>query len=300
MLGFPPGCATVTGVTVPGDSLPPRRRRCETPDGLALTAYDFGGDGPDLLLVHATGFCAEPFAPLACSLGDHFRCWGLDLRGHGRSDRPADGDFSWSGFATDVLTAVDGLGLDHPFGFGHSCGGASVILAEQARPGVFGSLYCFEPVVMPDDARARIAAQNPLVDGALRRRETFPSAQVALANYASKPPYRDLDPEALRLYVEAGFEVLPEAEGGDGQIVRLRCRRQDEAATFTAAGDHEAFAHLSEVTCPVTLSCGAETDAFGPRLMRADAGRCPTPGSRYCPTWATSDRSSIPPSSPMR
>ncbi len=256
----------------------PVRDRSTTPDGLGLAVYDFGGQGPDLLLVHATGFCAEPFGPLARWLSPRFRCWGLDLRGHGRSDRPADGDFAWAGFATDVLTVVDHLGLDLPFGFGHSCGGAAVLLAEQARPGLFGSLYCFEPVVMPDAARALIAATNPLAERARRRRETFPSAGEALANYASKPPYRELDPEALRLYVESGFEVLPADEGGDGRTVRLRCRRQDEAATFAAAGDHDAFAHLHEISCPVTLGHGAETDAFGARLMKADAA--PIPDSR--------------------
>ncbi|HEX3979717.1 MAG TPA: alpha/beta hydrolase [Acidimicrobiales bacterium] len=253
----------------------PWRDGATTPDGLGIALYDFGGRGPDLLLVHATGFCAQPFGPLARSLSPRFRCWGLDLRGHGHSDRPADGDFAWSGFATDVLTAIDHLGLDLPFGFGHSCGGAAVLLAEQARPGLFGSLYCFEPVVMPDVARARVAEHNPLADGARRRRETFPSAEDALANYASKPPYRELDPEALQLYVESGFELLPADEGGDGRTVRLRCRRQDEAATFAAAADHDAFAHLHEVSCPVTLCHGEETDAFGARLMQADAEPIP-------------------------
>jgi len=253
----------------------PVRDRCTTADGLALAVYDFGGQGPDLLLVHATGLCAEPFGPLARALGGRFRCWGLDLRGHGRSDRPADGDFAWSGFATDVLTVVDHLGLRQPFGFGHSCGGATVLLAEQARPGLFRSLYCFEPVVMPDAARAVVAASNPLADGARRRRSSFPSAEEALANYASKPPYSDLDPECLRLYVHGGFEPVPPSEGGDGRAVRLRCRREDEADTFAAAGLHEAFAHLPEIACPVTFSCGEDTDAFGVNLMRADAAPVP-------------------------
>jgi pimeloyl-ACP methyl ester carboxylesterase len=253
----------------------PVRDRCTTPDGIGIEIYEFGGHGPDLLLVHATGMCAEPFGPLAHALGHRFRCWGLDLRGHGRSGRPADGDFAWSGFATDVLTVVDHLGLRHPFGFGHSCGGATVLLAEQARPGLFRSLYCFEPVVMPDAARAVVAASNPLAEGARRRRSTFPSAEEALANYASKPPYSELDPEALRLYVEGGFEPVPPAEGGDGRTVRLRCRREDEADTFAAAGLHDAFAHLPEVTCSVTFCCGEETDAFGENLMRADAAPVP-------------------------
>jgi pimeloyl-ACP methyl ester carboxylesterase len=262
-------------LSVAAPATEPVRNRCATPDGLGIAVYDFGGHGPDLLLVHATGFCAGPFGPLARSLSPRFRCWGLDLRGHGRSDRPADGDFAWSGFATDVLTVVECLGLERPFGFGHSCGGAAVLLAEQARPGLFRSLYCFEPVVMPDAARAHIAAHNPLADGARRRRETFPSAEDALANYASKPPYRELDPEALRLYVESGFELVPADEGGDGRAVRLRCRRHDEAETFAAAGDHDAFAHLHQVACPVTLCCGKETDAFGVRLMKADAEPIP-------------------------
>ncbi len=256
----------------------PQPEWCTTPDGVAVAAYDFGGEGPDLLLAHATGMCASPFGPMARALAGHFRCWGLDLRGHGRSARPVDGDFAWSGFATDVLTVVDHLGLVRPFGFGHSCGGATVLLAEQARPGLFRSLFCFEPVVMPDAARAVVAASNPLAEGARRRRSEFPSAEAALTNYASKPPYADLDPEALRLYVEGGFEVVPGVEGGDGRAVRLRCRREDEADTFAAAGRHDAFAHLAEVDCPVTFCCGAQTDAFGATLMAADAA--PVPHSR--------------------
>jgi pimeloyl-ACP methyl ester carboxylesterase len=130
-------------------------------------------------------------------------------------------------------------------------------------------------VVWPDAARAVVAASNPLAEGARRRRSTFPSAEDALANYASKAPYADLDPEALRLYVQGGFELVPTSEGGDGRAVRLRCRREDEADTFAAAGLHEAFAHLSEVACHVTFCCGEKTDAFGENLMKADAAPVP-------------------------
>ncbi len=42
--------------------------RCTTPDGLGIAVYDYGGRGADLLLVHATGFCAEVLEPLAHSL----------------------------------------------------------------------------------------------------------------------------------------------------------------------------------------------------------------------------------------
>ncbi len=253
----------------------PRQSRCRTPDGLGIAVYDFGGDGPDLLLVHATGFCAEVFTPMARHLGSSFHCWGLDLRAHGGSDRPSDGDFAWSGFATDVLAVVDHLGLSSPSGFGHSCGGAALLLAEQSRPGTFESLYCFEPVVLPVPAGSDPASfeDNPLTVGARRRRDSFLSAEDAFVNFSSKPPFSDLDPEALRCYVEAGFEPVPADEGGGGPSIRLRCRREDEAMIYAHGASHGAFAHLGEVSCPVALSCGEDTDAFGPSFLEADAAR---------------------------
>jgi len=253
-------------------------RRCLTDDGLAIALTDFGGRGPDLLLVHATGFCAAVLAPLARDLAGSFHCWGLDLRGHGHSARPADGNFAWSGFALDVLAAVDHLGLHRPFAFGHSCGGASILLAEQARPGTFRGLYCFEPIVFPaDDPVENIGMDNPLSTGALRRRETFPSRADALVNFESKPPFSVLDPSALAGYVEGGFELVPPEDGGDGSLVRLCCRREDEAAVYAQSFFHNAFAHLGAVKCPVTLACGEETDVFGLPFLEQYAARLERP-----------------------
>ena len=246
---------------------------CTTPDGVELAVYDFGGTGPDLLLVHATGFCAGVLLPLARALSDRFRCHALDLRGHGRSGRPADGNFAWSGFGVDVQTVVDRLGLDRPAGFGHSCGGASLLLAEQARPGTFRSLYLFEPVVVPDQAVPFPLAENPLSRGARRRRATFPSAEDAYVNFAAKPSFGVLDPEVLQRYVEDAFEVVPDAEGGDGREIRLRCDRDDEAEVYVHGFANGVYARLPEVACPTVFAFGEDTDSFGADVMGADAGR---------------------------
>lgn len=245
------------------------------PDGVELALYDFGGTGDDLLLVHATGFCAGVLLPLAHTLGDQFHCRALDLRGHGRSGRPDDGDFTWSRFGTDVLTAIDAFGLHRPAAFGHSCGGASLLLAEQSRPGTFRSLYLFEPVVVPDRPIPFPLEENPLSVGARRRRDTFPSAEDAFVNYSSKPPFRDLDPTVLLRYVTDGFESIPATEGGDGAAIRLRCQRDDEAEVYVHGFTNGAFARLHEVQCPVTFAYGTRTDAFGPQIMAADAAQVP-------------------------
>lgn len=245
---------------------------CTSADGTSIATYDLGGEGPDLVLVHATGFCAAVLEPLAAALAPSFHCTALDLRFHGRSGRSAD-DHGWERFGEDVLAVVDQLGLDHPFGFGHSCGGASLLLAEEARPGTFAGLFCFEPVVFAGPPEPPATVGNPLAEGALRRRETFPSAEHAYANFAGKPPFGTLDEAVLRQYVACGFEVVPAEEGGDGTTVRLRCRREDESAVYAHGPSHAAFVHLDRVACAVALACGADTDAFGPDALAADAGR---------------------------
>jgi pimeloyl-ACP methyl ester carboxylesterase len=242
--------------------------RVTTPDGLRIAYYDLGGDGPSLVLAHATGFCGPVLAPMAAHLRAQFHCVALDFRAHGASDPPPGEDFDWHGFASDVLSVVDHLGLVRPFGFGHSCGGAALFLAEEARPGTFRALYCYEPVVYPgDEPPAPSIEGNPLAAGALRRRREFGSRREAIANFAGKAPFDRLHPDALAAYVDNGFAPV------DGGGIDLRCRPEYEAEVFAHALSHDAYAHFAEVRCPVTLACGVGTDGFGPEVLGAFAQR---------------------------
>jgi pimeloyl-ACP methyl ester carboxylesterase len=172
-----------------------------------------------------------------------------------------DLDFDWVGFGTDVLTAVDAFGLEGAVGIGHSCGGAALLLAEEARPGTFSTLYCFEPVVFPTDDLPTPNLSEQLARGARLRREIFASRQEAHAKYASKPPLNLFDPEVLAAYVEFGFEDLP-----DG-TVRLLCRGENEARMYEGGLRHPGFSRLARVDCPVVLACGSESDVFSPASM---------------------------------
>ena len=140
-------------------------------DGVEVPVYDFGGAGPPLLLAHATGFHGHVLEPLARRLGDRFHCYAFDERGHGDARTPKGTEFNWRGFADDALAAVDNLGLEHPFGFGHSAGGAALLMAEQLRPGTFRAIFCYEPIVIPV-APPLGRGDNPLSEGARRRRES--------------------------------------------------------------------------------------------------------------------------------
>lgn len=236
--------------------------RVASTDGITVALHDLGGDGPALLLCHATGFCAGVWEPVMAHLPG-WHGWAPDLRGHGDADAPTDHDYRWSGFAEDVLAIVDHLVRDgaatRPLvAAGHSKGGAALLLAELARPGTFAALWCYEPVVFPPGGAGTGA--NPLAEGALRRRATFPSAAAAYANFASKPPLDIFAAEALAAYVRSGFAVAD-----DGSVM-LKCPPAVESAVYRMGGQHDAFERLGEVRCPVTIAVGAETP-FGPAAM---------------------------------
>lgn len=244
--------------------------RVRPPGGPDLAVYDFGGDGPDLVLAHATGFHARVWEPVARHLAVDFHCLAFDERAHGDSEPPPDGNFEWQAFATDALAVVDALGLSRPFGAGHSCGGALLLLAEQAAPGTFDALWCYEPVIFPVDDPLERPLPNPLAEGARRRRASFPSKDLAYENFAAKPPFNRLAPDALRAYVEHGF-----VDAGDGTVT-LACPGEHEASTYDAANRHTAFRHLADVQCPVTVACGEQTDAFGAGLLAPTVERLPS------------------------
>jgi pimeloyl-ACP methyl ester carboxylesterase len=242
----------------PGEPDESSTRWVASTDGVRLAVHDLGGDGPPALLCHATGFHARVWQPVADRLP--LRCYALDFRGHGDSELPDDVVIEWRGFAHDVLAVVDALGLDRPVAVGHSKGGAALLLAEQERPGTFAALYCYEPIVFPPVPGSARAAANPLADGARRRRSRFASYQEAFDNYASKPPLDVLDPDALWAYVRHGFR-----QQADGSVT-IKCRPDIEAATFETGVDHDGFARLGELRCPVIVARGADHE-FGPAAI---------------------------------
>lgn len=240
-----------------------------TPDGVAIAYTDHGGDGPDLLLAHATGFCAGVWQPMVPLLREHFRVVSFDERGHGHSDPAPDGVYAWEGFATDALAVIDAAGLVNPYGVGHSCGGALLLLAEMRRPGLFRAIWAYEPIVFPIEGPIPDPSPNGnrLANGARKRRAVFASREEARDNYASKPPLMWLDPRVLEGYLECGLRDQP-----DGTVA-LSCEPEHEARTYEMGGSHGGYARLWQVTCPVSLVCGATTDSIGPDVLPLLAAR---------------------------
>ena len=225
-------------------------------DGESIAVHDLGGTGPDVFIVHATGFCGRAYESFAAALGDRFHCYGVDLRGHGDSPAPRSGNFSWDALAADLLAVFDHFGAGSARVFGHSVGGAAALLAEAARPGSVARAFLYEPVVFPTGYR-HPGGESPMAGPARRRREVFASRAEALARYATRPPLGHLRADCLAAYVEHGFEDLP-----DG-TVRLKCRAESEASVFSQE-ETVTIDRMATVASQVVVAQGTRNTGPGP------------------------------------
>lgn len=229
--------------------------RVSSSDGTEIVYHDLGGSGPTLLFAHATGFHGKVWLPIANALADSFHCYTVDMRAHGDSRASLPPGFNWQQFGRDISAVIEALGSPQPlFGVGHSKGGAALMLAEYNHPGTFAALYCFEPIVFPKaHTDVAEAAENPMAQGARKRRHVFDSRQAAYDNYAQKPPFNALDPEVLQAYVDYGFVDL-----ADGSV-ELKCQGDDEAVIYGTSGTHGLFEQLGEMSVPITVARGEES-----------------------------------------
>ncbi len=209
-----------------------------------------------MLLSHATGFHGYCYLPIADHLGDRFTSYALDYRGHGSTPRPDDWAVDWDRYGDDALAAARAVAPDGGLvGFGHSMGGAGLLMAAHRDPGLFDLIVAFEPIVFPTDVDRSEDGPSPMVEGARRRRASFESFEAAVENYSSKPPMNMFDPDVVRLYVGHGFRPAPEG-------VRLKCDPENEARTFETGAAHTTWDVLPEIDTRVVVVSGG--DGMGP------------------------------------
>jgi pimeloyl-ACP methyl ester carboxylesterase len=69
-------------------------------------------DAPALVLIHGSGSSTHTWDPMVPLLATSHRVIRTDLLGHGRSDKPADGDYAIPAQARRVAAALDRLGVE--------------------------------------------------------------------------------------------------------------------------------------------------------------------------------------------
>ncbi|RFA23363.1 alpha/beta fold hydrolase [Subtercola boreus] len=155
-------------------------------------AFRVRGSGPAVVLLHGTTANHAVWEPVGDALEGRATVIALDQRGHGRSDKPAQG-YSGDDFVTDVITVLDALGVQQALVAGHSLGGRNAWLAAARHPDrVVGAVVVdyspyvempvldqleervalgFRPFASPDEIEAYLRGRYPaILPGAIERR----------------------------------------------------------------------------------------------------------------------------------
>ena len=254
--------------------------RVPSSDGVSVAVHHLAGSAeqPPVLISHATGFHARCYTPLAAALAGRFSVVGHDFRGHGDTDLPADHEVHWGRFGDDALAVARAVAPDGGLvAFGHSMGGAALLMAAHRDPGLFAHLVLFEPIAypaLPPTQDGGDMAEHPIIQGARRRRRRFGSFDEAYERYLDRPPLSLMAGESLRNYVDYGFRAVV---GDDGEpAVELRCDPEFEAGIFLQGRDNGVWPLLPdiEVNCDLVggvvqeMQPGSQTKAIAERLPR--------------------------------
>ena len=237
-------------------------------DGASFTYFEWSGEGPTVVLAHATGFHGRTWDAVARSLPG-FRVLALDLRGHGRSAKTGEPD-SWEVFGLDTADFVRALGLRGVLGVGHSMGGHSVTIAAKREPEAFGGLLLVDPV-MPLDSRPPREGQGGASDFVRRRRNEWASPEEMVERFKDRFPYSSWQPEVLDAYARWG--LLPNPAGA-GFV--LACSPDMEGGTYAASGNGPAMGTevIPIIQVPVTVMRGKQPV---PGVQAAPFSTSPTP-----------------------
>ena len=168
-----------------------------------------------------------------------YRPIGVDLRGHGGTDTPANAcarDYAFEQMAADVVAVLDHLGIDDVRLRSASRSAAASPARRRRRcPARSGASCCAR---RSRSTSIALGLQRPPSPGRRRRQlhgrrsrasavPVWPDRATVRASYGSRPPLDALAPDALDAYVRWGFVDRPDgqvelacAAGGRGDAVR--------------------------------------------------------------------------------
>lgn len=237
--------------------LNPARLTISGAEGLALNVWDYGGDGPPLLLCHCTGTLGRIWDPVVRLLHGRYRCIAPDTRGQGDSEAPADrAGYAWRLSGQDLLHIVDALTLGTPLlAAGHSAGGAHIAYAEHYRPGIFDRVLLIDSIIGPGHFFDE--DNSPLAHLVRKRINIFPDLDTARQRFRSKPPMNTWVPEAVEAYLAHGLRQRP-----DGQW-ELKCPGDREAWFYELGGASDVFEELDRMPVKTRILAGEESDTRG-------------------------------------
>lgn len=224
---------------------------------MRLHYLDWGGDGPPLLLVHATGFHARLWDPYIDELRRHARVIAVDQRGHGDSSIPST-DFAWRRLADDMMAVIKDAEIEGCVAAGHSSGGAAVATCAARSPGSIRSLLLIDPVLPLRSPVNEGSDHNPLAHGARRRRARWANPNEFEEAMRGRGPFALWRPEFLHAYARHGLRQLPDGDW------TLKCEPESEARVYEGVPSFDPWPELAQLKAPSVFLRATRADVRPP------------------------------------
>jgi pimeloyl-ACP methyl ester carboxylesterase len=224
-------------------------------NGMRITADEWPGDGPGVVLAHGGGQTRHSWGGTAAVLSSHgHRVVSIDLRGHGDSAWDPNGDYSMSAYRDDALAVTAWVGEAVAW-VGASLGGMTGLHAVDAAPELFTSLVLVD--ITPRPAAAGVSRilefmGKDAIDGFA----TLDEAADAIAAYQPHRP-RPTDLSGLAKNLRLGEDGRWRWHW-DPAFINMRTGGTSEHARDAHHGELETIAR--RLTLPVLLVKGRLSD----------------------------------------
>jgi 2-(acetamidomethylene)succinate hydrolase len=238
--------------------------------GVTLHAVAMG-KGPLAVLLHGITANAYVFLPLMERLADRFRLVSIDMRGHGRSSKPANG-YAAKDYADDIDALVRHLDSGPALLIGHALGARDAFVAGARENGLVSGIVAidFTPFI---DEQVFVALGQRIGGG-----NRLFADQAAIAKALSER-YPMTPADAIQRRVTYGYRQV---EGG------WRPLAEADAMIETARGMRESFeADFKSLKVPTLLIRGAESKFISPEVwartkaLRPDLRYVELPGADH-------------------
>jgi len=256
-------------------------------------------DGNTLIFAHGTGFHKEQWEPTIMHLFTLFKtrnafpvreAWAVDCPNHGEAFLLNEATifrcdyqllFSWDEYVKALYWFLT-QNQDFPFsshkliGIGHSMGAVSICLTQTyPNPPTFAQLVLCEAMAAPTDFpfdSLLFKASLAFKDFTAKRRDIWPSLEVASTTLKAKKAFAVWDDDVFKLYMKHGFTELPTMTYPNQKGVTLKCPKMQEVAcynnSFSARRLYEYLPTLF-ARLPVHVIWGFIDDIISPQVKAA-------------------------------
>ncbi|HEY5531180.1 MAG TPA: alpha/beta hydrolase [Candidatus Anoxymicrobiaceae bacterium] len=220
-----------------------------------LQYLHYQGDGPTVVMLHATGFQPWLWHPIARELAGNFRVIAPYFCDHRVFD-PEHGGLSWLLLADDLAALIDRLGITKPLIVGHSMGATVASITEVLKGPIASRMVLIEPIFLPSEYYGLdiTVEQHPLASKSIRRRSGWSDEAEVRDYFRSKKLFMNWDEEMLDIYLEHG---MTRADNG---ALTLACSPNREAALFMGGMEKDPWPLLERISCPVLLIEGENSE----------------------------------------